>query len=58
MEYEKSSPSSLKLTPRLIIHGGAGNIQPTYPPEVYEQYRSSLLSIVRHPFPFHHPNES
>lgn len=44
MEY-KSQP--LKITPRLIIHGGAGNIQPDkLPSEKYAQYREALLTIV------------
>lgn len=52
MEYEKQPPSSApKLKPRLVIHGGAGNIQPTYPPETYQAYRTALLTIVRLPFP-------
>jgi L-asparaginase len=39
--------TSKKLTPRLIIHGGAGNITPSnLPPALYKQYHSSLLSIV------------
>lgn len=34
------------LKPRLIIHGGAGNISLNYPPEVYNEYRTSLITIV------------
>ena len=36
-----------RIAPRLIIHGGAGNITPsTLPPELYQEYRASLLTIV------------
>lgn len=46
MEYKKQD-SSAKTSPRLIIHGGAGNIQPaTLPPEKYTAYREALLTIV------------
>jgi L-asparaginase len=45
MEY-KLQPVTTK--PRLIIHGGAGNIQPSkLTPEKYAQYREALLTIVR-----------
>lgn len=45
MEY-REAPS---ITPRLIIHGGAGNILPSnLPPSKYEQYHDSLLSILAH----------
>lgn len=38
---------SQKITPRLIIHGGAGNILPSnLPPTKYQKYRSSLLTII------------
>ncbi len=51
MEY-KPQLSSPKVRPRLIIHGGAGNITPaTLPPEKYQAYRAALLSIVRSRFP-------
>lgn len=44
MDYKKPSPS---ITPRLIIHGGAGNILPSnLPPEKYKNYRDSLLKIL------------
>jgi L-asparaginase len=34
--------------PALILHGGAGNIQRSrLPPELYERYRSSLLTYLR-----------
>lgn len=45
MEY-KTKPLH-KITPRLIIHGGAGNILPSnLPPARYKQYHSSLLTIL------------
>lgn len=50
MEYEPQPSSSSKpqVKPRLIIHGGAGNIQPgSLPPEKYKTYREALLTIVR-----------
>ncbi|TQV96653.1 hypothetical protein V2A60_002961 [Cordyceps javanica] len=35
------------ITPRLVIHGGAGNIvRHGFPVDKYEQYRTSLLRIV------------
>jgi L-asparaginase len=52
MEYIPQTPSSpsLKLQPRLIIHGGAGNITPaTLTPERYAEFRTALLTIVRPP---------
>lgn len=54
MEYKHQSPAAVKVKPRLIIHGGAGNIKPSNlaPPE-YEAYRRALLTIVR---PFTHPH--
>jgi len=45
MEYKK--PSSSGITPRIIIHGGAGNILPSnLPPKRYKQYHDSLLKIL------------
>jgi L-asparaginase len=45
MEYKKSSSSG--ITPRIIIHGGAGNILPSnLPPKKYKQYHDSLLKIL------------
>ncbi|KAF4450690.1 hypothetical protein F53441_6231 [Fusarium austroafricanum] len=36
-----------KVKPRLIIHGGAGNIQrDTYPPAQFRAYRKALIDIV------------
>jgi L-asparaginase len=47
MEYKPQHVSKPSITPRLIIHGGAGNIKPaTVPPEKYAIYRAALLSIV------------
>lgn len=44
MEYK--TPSS-NITPRLIIHGGAGNILPSnLPPPKYKAYHDSLLRIL------------
>jgi len=47
MEYKK--PPSSSITPRLIIHGGAGNILPSnLPPQKYKAYHDSLLRILSH----------
>ncbi|KAK4072062.1 hypothetical protein Trihar35433_4126 [Trichoderma harzianum] len=50
MEYRQQhsvSDSQAKIQPRLIIHGGAGNIlRSNFPADKYAAYRSSLLSIV------------
>ncbi|KAK3401746.1 putative 20S proteasome subunit alpha type 2 [Sordaria brevicollis] len=47
MEYKPQPQSSVRVQPRLIIHGGAGNITPaSLGPELYVAYRSSLLTIV------------
>ncbi|RGP75053.1 l-asparaginase [Fusarium sporotrichioides] len=36
-----------KVKPRLVIHGGAGNIHhDTYPPEKFQAYRKALVDIV------------
>ncbi|KAI1073789.1 N-terminal nucleophile aminohydrolase [Whalleya microplaca] len=46
MEYQRPS-STPQLKPRLIIHGGAGNITPEkLGPEGYAEYREALLTIV------------
>ncbi|KAK1633810.1 asparaginase [Colletotrichum phormii] len=47
MDYKRQSPAAVKVKPRLIIHGGAGNIKPSnlQPPE-YAEYRHALLTIV------------
>ncbi|TVY93177.1 putative isoaspartyl peptidase/L-asparaginase [Lachnellula willkommii] len=45
MEYKKQASSG--ITPRIIIHGGAGNILPSnLPPKKYKQYHDSLLKIL------------
>jgi L-asparaginase len=48
MEYKPLQfQRSYKITPRLIIHGGAGNITPSnLPPARYKEYHDALLSIV------------
>lgn len=48
MEYKpQPSTTHVHVQPRLIIHGGAGNITPaSLGPELYAAYRSSLLTIV------------
>jgi L-asparaginase len=47
MEYKPSTSSSPRITPRLIIHGGAGNILPSnLPPTKYAAYHDSLLRIL------------
>lgn len=61
MEYKPQLPpdrttaaaaSRVRITPRIIIHGGAGNIQRKgYPVDKYDEYRHALLTIVR-PVPF------
>lgn len=44
MDYKKPL---LSVKPRLIIHGGAGNILPSnLPPKRYNEYRDSLLKIL------------
>ena len=46
----KSQLQKVKIKPRLIIHGGAGNLTPAIlPPVQYEAFRKALLSIVSHP---------
>lgn len=50
MDYKTPQQPRPKAVPRLIIHGGAGNIQPdNMSPEKYRQYREALLTIVRFP---------
>ncbi|KAK4170993.1 nucleophile aminohydrolase [Triangularia setosa] len=47
MEYKSIPPSPQHFKPRVIIHGGAGNITPaTLPPHLYTRYRESLLTII------------
>lgn len=49
MEYRKQPAGPhVNVKPRLIIHGGAGNITPEkLGPEKYRQYQHALLTIVR-----------
>lgn len=48
MEYSVQSLPAATIRPRLIIHGGAGNIlRENYPAERYQEYRKVLLEIVR-----------
>lgn len=43
-----------KVKPRIIIHGGAGNIRrESMDADQYQQYRHSLLSIVSGSQSFH-----
>ena len=54
MEYKRTPPSPPNLQPRLILHGGAGNITPfNLPPSRYAKFRTALLTIVTTlpPFP-------
>lgn len=45
MEYRKAN--SQKITPRLIIHGGAGNITPeNLSPTQYKKFHAALLNIL------------
>ncbi|KAM7208384.1 Nucleophile aminohydrolase [Naviculisporaceae sp. PSN 640] len=47
MEYKPQQPTSLAIQPRIIIHGGAGNITPTsVTPELYREFRDAILTIV------------
>lgn len=47
MEYKPQHHAKPHIAPRLIIHGGAGNINPsTVPPEKWAAYRAALLDIV------------
>lgn len=47
MEYKRPQSTAAKVRPRLIIHGGAGNIKPTnLTPERYQAVRKSLLGMV------------
>ncbi|KAK3693033.1 nucleophile aminohydrolase [Podospora appendiculata] len=47
MEYKQQKPAPPRVKPRVIIHGGAGNITPaSIPPDVYAEYRASLLTII------------
>ncbi len=47
MEYKQPPPSPPNLQPRLILHGGAGNITPfNLSPSRYAKFRTALLTIV------------
>jgi hypothetical protein len=52
MEYKpqpqpQPHPLSPIIPPRLILHGGAGNITPSnLPPPLYKQYRDAMLTIL------------
>ncbi|KAK3333007.1 putative 20S proteasome subunit alpha type 2 [Cercophora scortea] len=47
MEYKQQKPAPPRVKPRIIIHGGAGNITPaSIPPDLYAEYRASLLTII------------
>jgi L-asparaginase len=48
MEYKAPAVSKAKIAPRLIIHGGAGNIaRPSLGDDKYAAYREALVAIVR-----------
>lgn len=47
MEYAPPSPSPRPIRPRLIIHGGAGNILPSnLPPTKHHDFTTTLLHIL------------
>lgn len=47
MDYKSPSQQSQPIAPRLIIHGGAGNILPAnLPPAQYTAYHDALLHIL------------
>lgn len=47
MEYKARRPSQPKVSPKIILHGGAGNVTPSaLPPEKRKAYREALFSIV------------
>jgi L-asparaginase len=50
MEYKHQlEPNQGSITPRLIIHGGAGNILPSnLSPQRYKAFHDSLLKILAH----------
>lgn len=48
MEYKKQAAASPQFQPRLVIHGGAGNIvRRGFPEDKYQAFRASLIRIVR-----------
>ncbi|OAA51588.1 L-asparaginase precursor [Metarhizium rileyi] len=47
MQSEKKPPQIIKIQPRIVIHGGAGNIvRRNFPPEKYRAYRDALVAII------------
>ncbi|KAI0477873.1 L-asparaginase precursor [Xylariaceae sp. FL0804] len=46
MPVDGAGFSSVRVQPRIIIHGGAGNIKRDMDPATYSQYRSALIRIV------------
>ncbi|KAH8882159.1 N-terminal nucleophile aminohydrolase [Thozetella sp. PMI_491] len=47
MEYKAQPASRAQFAPRIIIHGGAGNITPkNLRPDLYATHRQALLTIV------------
>ena len=47
MEYKQQTTTDARFTPRIIIHGGAGNITPAnLRPDKYKEHRDALLDIV------------
>lgn len=45
--HDDHASRAIKVRPRLIIHGGAGNLsRKNLPDHLYDQYRSTLLFIV------------
>jgi L-asparaginase len=46
-KHAASASANLHIKPRIIIHGGAGNLSRTsIPRDRYDEYRTSLLSIL------------
>ncbi|KAK3315975.1 putative 20S proteasome subunit alpha type 2 [Apodospora peruviana] len=63
MEYKQQQQAPAKIKPRLIIHGGAGNLTPAnLSPDLYREYRDTLLTIVTKTHSYMHtpttPNDS
>ena len=47
MDYKQQQSAPPTTKPRLIIHGGAGNVTPaSVTPELYREFRNTLLTIV------------
>jgi L-asparaginase len=52
MDYKPQQLAPPTVKPRLIIHGGAGNITPaSLSPDRYKEFRDSLLTIASSPNP-------